>query len=463
MEQINLSVEPIQIILEQLGATIAAQISAANDRAEAAETEFARWQTALRSLIGEMPRKEPLAAANDALDVPAPEVAPVATNVRTGIADQVFLDALTAEWQSAHAIRKALIVSDHGVAFGTVYKRMEKLTATFPDRIEATVEPARWRLRAPNSSEKIGADNLVTLSRPVKSSKPGQKQKKSLPLPVPANDMPPSVITDVRARIVGEPAPAETFAPDLRHADCFEVMKSMADGSVDLILADPPYNTTGLDIDPKIDLTALWTEFRRIVKPTGTIILFGSQPFTSRLVCEASDLFKYDLVWLKNRATQAFQARNLPLKQHEDILVFSLGTTISANRTNRRYTYNALGQRSAGMLVVSKGKHSAYLRNIKHNPGRQYEGTTNNPRSTLYCPKDKRGLHPFQKPLPLLEYLIRTYSNEGEIVFDPFVGSGSTCVAALQTGRRSIGVEATRKYSAIAEHRVAAAMLPKAT
>ncbi len=138
--------------------------------------------------------------------------------------------------------------------------------------------------------------------------------------------------------------------------------------------------------------------------------------------------------------------------------MFTPGTTIHATRTSRRYTYNALGQTSAGLRKVSKGTHSTHLHNVTHNPGREYEGTTNNPRTTLYCPKETGGLHPFQKPLDLLEYLIRTYSNEGDLVLDTFMGSGGTCVAAMRSGRRSIGIETTEKYYRVTQRRVEATL-----
>ncbi|MFN3678054.1 MAG: DNA-methyltransferase [Sphingomonas pseudosanguinis] len=322
-----------------------------------------------------------------------------------------------------------------------------KLAAELPDMIEEAADPVRWRLRSPSYIKPV-ADTL-------KKARLSAKGRRSEPA-APANDMPPAAITDVRERVLAETPPMQMFAPVLHHANCFDAMKSIPDGSIDLILTDPPYATTGLDIDPLIDLTALWAEYRRIVKSTGTIIMFGSQPFTSRLVWEARDLFKHDLVWIKNRATGSLQARNRPLKQHEDVLIFSMGTTIHRERSARRYAYNALGQASAGMKKISMGKHSAYLHDVKHYPGRVYEGTTNNPRTTLFCSKDKGNLHPFQKPLDLLEYLIRTYSTEGDTVLDTFMGSGGTCVAAMRSGRRAIGIEMTAKYFRVAKERIAA-------
>lgn len=443
--------QPIHDILNQLGAVLTAQLEAANDRAASAEADYARLCEGLRMLVGVEARPTML-PANDVADVPAPvaivaKADPVgnAAPTRTTIADQQFIDALTSTWQGAHAIRKTMLASGLKVAYGTVYKRMAKLTANFPDMIETTAKPAGWRLRVPAYVEPVSNETNRKRS-PAKARAP-----KGLP---PANDMPPAAITNVRKRVAAEVPPQQIFTPTLQRADCFEAMKSMADGSVDLILTDPPYSTTGLDIDPMIDLTALWAEYRRIIKPTGTIVMFGSQPFTSGLVWEARDLFKHDIVWIKNRATQSLHARNRPLKQHEDILVFSAGTAIHESRSSRRYVYNALGQISAGLKQVSKRKPCNYLRDVTHNPGHVYEGTTNNPRSTLYCAKDEQHLHPFQKPLDLLEYLIRTYSREGDVVLDTFMGSGGTCVAAMRSGRRSIGIEMTEKYYRIAETRV---------
>lgn len=453
MSQISPMIQPIQEVLQQLGATIAAQLTAANDRAASAEMEYARLRDGLRALVSDGQRNEPPPSNGgaDVSDAPAATVAkasPVgdAAPSRTTIPDQPFLDALAPSWQGAHAIRKAVLASGLKVAYGTVYKRMAGLTATFPDMIEETANPARWRLRVPA--------NVEPDSKEAKSKRSPEKAAAHKALP-PANDMPPTAITKVRERVAAESPPQQMFAPTILRGDCFKAMKSMADGSVDLILTDPPFSTTGLDIDPSIDLTALWAEYRRIIKPTGTIVMFGSQPFSSRLVCEARDLFKHDLIWIKNRATQSLQARNRPLKQHEDILVFSAGTTIQVNRSSRRYSYHALGQASAGFRKVSKATQSTHLHNVNHNPGKEYEGTTNNPRTTVYCPKEKNCLHPFQKPLDLLEYLIRTYSNEGDLVLDTFMGGGSTCVAAMRSGRRSIGIEMTEQYFEVAEKRIA--------
>ncbi len=442
--------QPIHDILTQLGAAITAQLDAANDRATSAERQYQRLFDGLRALVHPPAANLPV-AANDAdatsievVDHPTPPLRGNTKPTGTVIPDDLFLDVLCTEWRSAHAIRAEIASKGRKVAYGTVYKRLAKLEVEHPDLIEAADAPVRWRLRPPRPKHR--PDDAIVAEATTGSTRHARAR----------GAMPPDAITDVRQRVADAPAPAEKFTPVLHRGDCFEIMKSMPDGSVDLILADPPYATTGLAIDPTIDLEAMWAEYRRIIKPTGTIILFGSQPFSSKLVCEGIDLFKHDIVWIKNRATASLHARNRPLKQHEDILVFSAGTTIHKNRSPRRYTYHALGQRSTGLQTVSASTHSPHLDNVTHNPGRRYEGTTNNPRTTVFCPKDKNGVHPFQKPLALLEYLIRTYSNDGDVVFDSFMGSGSTCVAALRSGRRSIGVEMADDYFLIAQERVAA-------
>lgn len=442
--------QPIQDILTQLGAAITAQLDAANDRATSAESQYQRLFDGLRALVHQPAANLP-EAANDADEI---SIEPVAhpstprhdstTTTRTAIPDDLFLGALCTEWRSAHAIRAEMASKGREVAYGTVYKRLAKLGVELPDLIEAADTPVRWRLRSPLSKHR--PDDAIVAEATTGSTRRARAR----------GAMPPEAITDVRQRVVHAPPPAEKFTPILHRGDCFEIMKSMPNGSVDLILADPPYATTRLAIDPTIDLEAMWAEYRRIIKPTGTIILFGSQPFSSKLVCGALDLFKQSLIWIKNRATGNLLVRDRPLKQHEDILVFSVGTTIQKSRSARRYTYNPLGQTTAGMKKISAAKQTKYLHGVKHNPGLEYEGTTGNPRSTLYCPKDESHHHVFQKPLALLEYLVRTYSNEGDVVFDSFMGSGSTCVAALRAGRLSIGVEMEETLFKVAQQRVQA-------
>ena len=464
----------IHEILNQLGTVIGAQIAAANDRATVAELQAAHLIDGLSALIGQpasngcQGNKAKGQCSADQPDseasVPPPKRARRASHA--DVPDTAFLNELSTEWIGAGKLHKLLTSRGLKIAEGTVYNRMRKLCADTPDVVDAATKPERWRLKSSGRNITVKPVAVPKTAKLAKRQRAVSVSRATLNEMVAANEnearaispskMPPAAITNVRERVASQLPPQQMFEPSLLRGDCFEAMKSMADGSVDLILTDPPYSMTGLDIDPTIDPTDLWAEYRRIIKPTGTIVVFGSQPFTSRLVCEALDLYKHDLIWIKNRATGSLQARNRPLKQHEDILVFSAGTTIQASRSTRRYTYHALGQTSAGMRRVSKATQSTHLDDVKHNPGREYEGTTNNPSTTLYCPKETGGQHPFQKPLDLLEYLIRTYSNEGDLVLDTFMGGGSTCVAAMRSGRRSIGIEMTDKYYRVAQKRVAA-------
>lgn len=424
--------QSVAAILAELGTKLTEQIGAAERRAEVAEASYAKLCKQLGTLAG--------FAANDGYSPPteaASDVAVAQGRRKDGppacyksLSDAEFLAALSVRWRSAHDIRKVLIASGYKPAYGTVYARMEKLQRAHSTTIEETSNPRRWRRRSnePDCSETL-----------------------------PDEKVPSAAITRVRERLTSAPTPKRFHLPKLVQGDCFGIMDGMPEQSVDLILADPPYGTTKLPIDPQIDVSALWAAYRRIIKPTGTIILFGSQPFSSSLVAAAPDLFKHDLIWIKNHATGSLHARNRPLKQHEDILVFSSGTTIQKSRSKRRYTYNPLGQEIAGTKIIGPRKDWGYLHKITDNPGLAYEATRNCPRTALYCSKESASLHPFQKPLALLEYLIRTYSNEGDVVLDSFMGAGSTCIAAMRSGRQSIGIELEQTYFEAASVRSAEA------
>ena len=440
----------IKSILHQLGETITAELDASNDRAVSAEKNTSRLLNGLIALV-EVSRSSDAKSSGSSSSIVPKKDLPTTTKCelhrRSKISDEIFFQTLSMEWQSAEVFKSSLLLVGVKVGLGTVYNRMRKLSDAFPDMIESAPAPARWRLREPQYDDRDRTLDGQSSRKPLRNLKLGPSHKNP-------RNMRPGAITDVRERIADLPPPTQIFKPTLYHGNCFEVMKRLKDGSIDLILVDPPYGTTGLNIDPKINLSDLWAEYRRVVKPTGTIAMFGSLPFSATLIVSAMDLFKYDLVWIKNNVTQSLQAANRPLKQHEDILIFSCGTTIQKSRSARRYTYNPVGQCSGGIKKVSPGKSTAYLANVKHKHGLEYESTTNNPRTTLYCPKDLNGIHQFQKPLDLLEYLIRTYSNEGDIVLDSFVGSGSTCIAAMRSGRQSIGIEMCDIHFHSAQQRV---------
>jgi DNA modification methylase len=252
----------------------------------------------------------------------------------------------------------------------------------------------------------------------------------------------------------------QTGDATIYQGDCLEVMKTLPDDSVDLILADLPYGTTGLNIDRPLPLDELWAEYRRIIKkPHGNIVLFGSQPFTSKLVNSAEDIFRHSLVWEKNKPTGFQHASAKPLKRHEDILVFSCGVNISEKRTKRRATYNPQGVIQVTKKAQGVSKVTYLSKAVRgHTAGADYVGLTNCPDDIIRIGKDKRvkgkETHPFAKPVALLEYLIRTYSNAGEVVLDNTMGSGSTGVAALNTGRQFIGIEMNAKWFDVARQRI---------
>ena len=365
-------------------------------------------------------------------------------NSRRSLPDEVFMDCLSNQWISAWEIFKLLTARGLKVSEGTVYNRMRKLAAARPLEIDVHPSPERWRLRNGSDDTEPSTPN----GSPNATSQPATARATMTPglqvLPPPSSSVP-------------------THGNDqasLHHGDCLEVMKALPDDSVDLILADLPYGTTGLGIDRRLPLDELWAEYRRVLKkPHGNIVLFGSQPFTSMLVNSAPDIFRHSLVWEKNKATGFQHASAKPLKRHEDILVFSYGVNISEKRTGKRATYNPQGAIKVTKKAQGLSDVSFLAKAIRgHEKGTEFEGLTNCPDSIIRFPKDKRSkgetVHPFAKPVALLEYLILTYSNEGEVVLDNTMGSGSAGVAALNTGRRFIGIEKDDEWFEVARERI---------
>ena len=248
---------------------------------------------------------------------------------------------------------------------------------------------------------------------------------------------------------------------ELWHGDCLELMKNIPDGSVDLVLTDPPYGTTACKWDSVIPFEPMWEQLNRIIKPNGAICLFGSEPFSSALRMSNIKNFKYDWIWEKGRASGFVHAKNKPLKCHETISVFSQGTTVHASQSKNRMKY--FPQMSTGKPYVKKitqpntGKlnHSFSKSNI------DFVGTVNENEGTRYprtiikfSMHNVGNMHPTQKPVALLEYLIRTYTNESETVLDFTMGSGSTGVACVNTNRHFIGIELDEGYFNIAKKRI---------
>ena len=244
---------------------------------------------------------------------------------------------------------------------------------------------------------------------------------------------------------------------DLRHGDCLELMKNVPDGSVDLVLTDPPYGTTACKWDSVIPFVPMWEQLNRIIKPNGAICLFGSEPFSSALRISNIKNFKYDWIWIKNNAVGFVNAKLKPMNKHEVISVFSKGKTSNGNKNNMVYFPQGLipyGKEARS--GNKKGKENSYWRpSLKSsNEGGYIQQYTNYPTTVLQFDKVQKAVHPTQKPVDLLEYLIKTYTNEGETVLDFTMGSGSAGVAAVNTNRNFIGIELDDKYFEIAKQRI---------
>lgn len=230
----------------------------------------------------------------------------------------------------------------------------------------------------------------------------------------------------------------------LLHGDCLIEMDKILDHSVDAIIADWPYGTTECKWDTMIPFALMWNQCKRVIKPKGAIVLFGSQPFTSVLVMSNVKWFKYCWYWKKSKPNGWQNAKNKPMTVIEDICVFSHAPMghISLLGKNRM-VYNPQGIRSAGLKTVTSVSHGRMMGARPNQTGKEYESFTGFPHNMLEYPNvnGRQALHPTQKPVALLEYLIRTYTNEGEIVLDNTMGSGSTGVACVRTGRSFIGIE----------------------
>lgn len=235
----------------------------------------------------------------------------------------------------------------------------------------------------------------------------------------------------------------------LHHGDCLALMAPIPDQSVDMIMCDLPYGTTQNKWDAVIPFDALWKAYRRICR--GAIVLTAAQPFTSALVMSQPDLFKYSWVWNKSKVTGVLNAKKQPLRNHEDVLVFYA----------QQPTYNPQGLEACSKRAgtgVAKGKSSGNYGAITQTEDGTYEQTaTGYPRSVLQIASEGKTVHPTQKPVALMEYLIRTYTNPDDVVLDNCMGSGTTGVACANTGRGFIGIERDDKYFQIAEDRVIAA------
>ena len=239
---------------------------------------------------------------------------------------------------------------------------------------------------------------------------------------------------------------------NLHNGDCLEVMKSIPSQSVDMVLTDPPYATTKNKWDSIIPFEPMWEQLKRIIKPKGVIVMFAQTPFDKILGASNIDMLKYEWVWVKNRPTGHLNSKFAPLKGHENILVFTKGSTSFVKNTKNSSTYNPQGLVTCFKVNKrTKGNGNYDEVNNKLENVALFE---NYPKSVLNF-KVEVGLHPTQKPVSLLEYLIKTYTQEGETVLDFTMGSGSTMIACLNTNRKGIGIELDKHYFDVANKRIA--------
>ena len=263
---------------------------------------------------------------------------------------------------------------------------------------------------------------------------------------------------------------------ELYQGDCLEEMKHIADGSVDLILCDLPYGTTDrkgisdkgdnrvLSWDTVIPLDKLWEQYKRVLKPSGAVVLTADQPFTSQLVLSNLEWFKYEWIWKKKKTTGFLHANARPMKETEDILVFSpMGASGGSVKVNKNMTYNPQGliekrvkkKNNANRLgkFLHQPEHMGVNNKLLHET--EYEQKwTNYPSEIIEFGLERNIIHPTQKPVTLMEYLIKTYSNEGETILDNCMGSGTTGVAAIKCNRKFIGIEENAEYFIKAKERI---------
>lgn len=234
----------------------------------------------------------------------------------------------------------------------------------------------------------------------------------------------------------------------LWQGDCLDLMQNIPDGSVDMVLTDPPYGTTQCKWDSVIPFEPMWEQLHRVTKHNGAVCLFGNEPFSSFLRVSNIRNYKYDWVWVKSTPTGSLNCNKQPLRVFEKISVFY--------RKQPMYTPLKTSGHPRKVSTATHKRNSIKTELYGSHGLTNYDSTERYPVNVLYFPTDKQktALHPTQKPVALLEYLIKTYTHKGEIVLDFTMGSGSTGVACLRTGRKFIGIEKDMKYFGIAEKRI---------
>lgn len=225
--------------------------------------------------------------------------------------------------------------------------------------------------------------------------------------------------------------------------DCFDLMAEIEDESIDLILTDPPYNTTACSWECEVDINRLFTEYKRIIKPNGTIVCFGNNPFTANVIVQNADIYRYSCVWVKPNSTTPHLSKIQPMRRYEDIMVFYKQKNIYNPIMSPGKPYKWNGKRSGGEAS-----------NIKYDEDKPIENSGFRYPTNVFEFKQERGLHPTQKPVSLFKYIIEMYTNEGMTVFDSFMGSGTTPIAAMETRRNYIACEKNDEIYEIAKKRI---------
>jgi site-specific DNA-methyltransferase (adenine-specific) len=227
------------------------------------------------------------------------------------------------------------------------------------------------------------------------------------------------------------------------NADCFDIFHLIPDKSVQLILADLPYGTTACKWDSIVDLDLLWKQYKRIIKDNGAIVLTASQPFTTKLISSNYEMFKYDWVWNKRKATGHQLVKKQPLRLKEDVLVFYKQQPIYNPQMTEGKPY-----KSRPGKINKEGVYGQVGKHRNDNNGIRY------PKNIIEFSFVHKPVHPTEKPIELMEYLVKTYTNEGDMVLDNTMGSGTTGVGCVNTGRKFIGIEKEKNYFDIAVKRI---------
>jgi site-specific DNA-methyltransferase (adenine-specific) len=244
----------------------------------------------------------------------------------------------------------------------------------------------------------------------------------------------------------------------LLQGDCLELMKDIPDKSVDMVLCDLPYGTTACKWDSAIPFEFLWEQYNRIVKKHGVVALFGTQPFTSKLIMSNLKHFKYEIIWHKSKSGSAFTAKYRPIAKHENICIFCKGTAKYNPQLVKGEPYSRIHKKSEAKINNHNigFKHSDNEEVVSVNTGFRYPETVQ-----FFQQKWRRQdqLHPTQKPVDLLEWLIKSYTIEHDVVLDNCMGSGSTGIACLNTNRDFVGMELNEEYFSVAKTRIEEHML----